>query len=422
MAFISQYLAQKTYSAGNNDITDSGFGTVKAFIGHSHREDVVESIEASIRNSLFLSDCVDGSDYTFIVRDNQTTANTVKRMASSSDILWFQAPLGAPGTNYAAFSGTITDGIQVTASVALADYANFLFMGGDDLTSKLITQDVSAATTYNVTGVGFQPDLIICRFLDSRTDFAGTSASFSEIISSLGIITNDGGSVQQNALLLTYDDNVSAPAGVNISRIETDSGGGAISTAGTLSYTIDFSDFDSDGFSVTPSSAPSGTTRLYCLCLNFNGKHKALSKIIDTPTSTGNQAFTGYGFQPKTIIGHGTSMPATDTTYTNSSTNGWSEFFIDDDGDEHTEAYYSEDGATTTQTEHQGKLSVASYNTTGSLSCEATYVSYDSDGFTLNFSSVEASAQKWLTVAISEEIGGNPWWYYNIIDKHYYSH
>lgn len=112
---------------------------------------------------------------------------------------------------------------------------------------------------------------------------------------------------------------------------------------------------------------------------------------IDSPTSTGNQAYTGIGFQPKALI----IFSQGQTTYTEFDNGSTSVGFSDGSND----ASQYVTGVQGSDTGFSGGFSSANILGVGT-NLVAAVVSFDSDGFTLNFSTVETTARKISYVAI----------------------
>jgi len=123
-------------------------------------------------------------------------------------------------------------------------------------------------------------------------------------------------------------------------------------------------------------------------------------KVIEIaqPTSTGNQAYTGAGFTPKAILLFGASPTAAGSAPNSLLSAG----FATATTARGSVSAYSDDGLTTISSGRGTRTDrcFATYATATSL-VEADLISLDADGFTLNWSKVEAgSARKMFAVCL----------------------
>lgn len=103
-----------------------------------------------------------------------------------------------------------------------------------------------------------------------------------------------------------------------------------------------------------------------------------------TNASTGNQAISGVGFQPKFVY-FWTSVDHTDATLDTTNGHTWSFGAATSTTNRFAGTGHSDRGANDTSRRHTNDECIQSYRpATGSVQCEADFVSFDSDGFTIN--------------------------------------
>ena len=259
---------------------------------------------------------------------------------------------------------------------------HYLALGGASLTNALAGNFVGNNLTGNqgVTGVGFQPDVII--FLSGGlitlpNDTTGTRNSIGAAVSSTQrwsmniwnqdavALTNAGRRLYAAQCLLTS------------------------SSAGTVTGLADFVSFDTDGFTVNWSNADN-TNHGYLALKGVNAKVGTITQ----KTSAGSQATTGMGFAPTAVIfaSHG----STDSVGTlvddlllsfGATTGAANEGVVwagDNDNVLPTTADCASSTASVIQLREPG---------TTTINAEADTTSLDADGWTLNWSTADATAR-----------------------------
>lgn len=119
-------------------------------------------------------------------------------------------------------------------------------------------------------------------------------------------------------------------------------------------------------------------------------------------TATGNKAVTGVGFKPDVVI-----HAFADATFTNSppasladATVGWG--VMDGSGNQWVDSVYSRSGVNPSDTQRGQQTNAAIFAFTNALAVtkKASFVSMDSDGFTMNFSTANSSASQVFSLAL----------------------
>lgn len=295
---------------------------------------------------------------------------------------------GAANLNRKVADGTIiTDGCRYnfTTSNTRDMQAAFMAFAGTGVSAQVGSVSLGTGTTdIDVASVGFQPDVVI-----GMCSVTGSS-HFHQI---LGVATSDG----TQRCVLTHEQTSQAD-GKPLQSIITDIfNGRKLLTDGSLTYYNTLTSFDASGFTVT-RSASAGSDIIRYLALKLDGGN---AKIVDltTPTSTGNFAITGVGFQPTAAIVFLTNL---ETTFTHSGTlpstsddlqGGLAIGLIADESWAASIRMNSGEATADTATQFINNAVIGA-SATDCDAIIASLVSWDSDGATFNFSAVQAAGKK----------------------------
>ncbi len=255
----------------------------------------------------------------------------------------------------------------------------------------------AAASTVAVTGVGFQPKIV---FLWTSAD-TGASANDQSMSFGVGISSSDRRAAWAGCTQ-SVDPSL-CKSRVNDSLAVIVLQGATPSVVGTF----DFTSQDSDGFTLTVGTQFSASITIFYLALGGSDITNAATIKFTQPTSTGNFSKTGMGFKPDFLLLFGTSASATATTTANAM---MSIGFTDGTNASLTGIYSGDNGANSatgmyiraaaSQLEMWGLV-----NSTTSVEERNSFVSFDSDGFTLN--AVETTSRQNIIYAVG--IKGARW-------------
>ena len=281
---------------------------------------------------------------------------------------------GHDGTS--AFEATLVsfDADSVTINITTAPSSGFKVLmtayAGENLQAKVNvgTVAVSPGTTVSV---GFQPELV------------------------MGLSTNNalGADTARGSFSAGFASATAQASWAQRGRTDFSSIATAVSTAllmqqeASTSYLITASNFTSSGFTAT-ASASAGTDQFAFLSLSWGGEVSVNVGQLAASTSTGNSAKTGVGFQPTHLLlalNGGQS-----STGVAGIINGFS--YIDADEAKSIFANCSSSGASPSS----GYSEASIYN----VDTEAALSSFDSDGFTLNYSNAGSLAYLWPYAAL----------------------
>jgi hypothetical protein len=365
-----------TSSGATQDITISGFGTPKsaAFFNSSANADGVDA--ATGTHTTLAVGFTDGTNERaifFFSQDN--VANGSAASAMQAQVGGMKSSGGS--LEYIGFNSWITDGVRIDKSLSQNFLLTVWLMKGGDLDSAC--GDVAA--NGSVSGLSFQPDLVLALSVGSPSyPFSSGNAK-----NSFGVSYRNGGvGTQEMAHVATYL-NGANPSSVN-GQLRTD----ALAGQGASAWFASVSTWAADGFTFDGGV----TDKVAYLAIGLNGG-KAKIDTAAMPTSTGDDAVAGLGFDPKFALFLATDAAADDTAYTDGRAAGWS-IGVADATAAYCTMWGAQDGQTTNNAWHgAAQKLVSSYDDSGATKLnEATMSSFDTGGYTPNYSTVDASAQR----------------------------
>lgn len=246
----------------------------------------------------------------------------------------------------------------------------------------------AAPASQAVTGVGFQPKALILWSVAGLTDNTFRASYFSGIGFAAGTAAADRGSVgASNEDATVGASNVAGRHAEKVLVFSNLAGNGAFAEC-------DLTSFDSDGFTLNWTTNDANAYIIHYLALGGTDLTNAKVLRWNTPTATGNHAVTGVGFKPDAVmlIGAGSAANPPSSFTTHSPTLS----AFDGSGGQWALGHRSNDNAAMTQENRVKDASLAFLVPSGTgvaaIDAEATWVSMDTDGFTLNFSDAPAAA------------------------------
>jgi len=221
--------------------------------------------------------------------------------------------------------------------------------------------------TQAITGVGFTPKIIL---------FTITSRTVND---SYGGATANGGF---GAGTTTSQVAVVGQFAAGSQLVTTSAAKATVSTTETIVITS----FDADGFTVTISNVLAAAVLINYIALGGSDLTNAAVLTASLPTATGNQTITGAGFQPDSVIFLGKMAPSSSNTVSSVAVG-----FIKSTTERVAAAVYGSAG-TFGKYVNAAKSAVGLINTGSVVKYyEGDLVSYDSDGLTINWSTVVGS-------------------------------
>lgn len=329
----------------------------------------------------------------FASNDGAGSSNTGRRRSETYCIILLSSGAPALGAQ-ASVTAFDNDGFVLNwqTNEARADIIHFVALGGSDLTNaRAGSFNLATGTgTQDVAGVGFQPDFAM--FLWTFTEALDASTSDAEVglgfaVSSAKRGATVGVSVDSQNFMVTRQQQRTDSC---ILLLDPATGG--------QDAIVDFTQFLADGFRVSKSDAPAASTPVFYLALK-GGDYDVGS--FTSATAAGTQDVTGVGFQPKlvmfatqgrtasTAIGSTSEMALGAAV---SSTDRGVTWFEDPD------ALGSSDNEMETLNTRVVQWRDRTAANTFTLRGSADFVSFLSDGFSVSWSSVEATERQIIYV------------------------
>ena len=300
-----------------------------------------------------------------------------------------------------------SDGFTINWAVAGGSrIVAYLALGGPGLTNVNVGNVQRAMAdgsgNFSITGVGFQPDVVLLMGKESWVGFGNPEANRTQFGFGVGISSTNRHTVgfRQRYQRGTYDnygasglttDYVLAPADDDPASPE-------------LAY--DLVSMDSDGFTLSYDIYPGDDRYKLIQYLALKGTQVARGTITQ-PTSTGNQSVTGLSFRPSVVLFDGGDKVGTTTPYvgpdaeyvTGAATVPAQRFGI-------WMGNGAVDQATTISDTDLSTSAVIRSLTAGTPTVNATadLYSMNSDGFTLNWTSVDSTQRNIGWIALGTAI------------------
>jgi hypothetical protein len=276
------------------------------------------------------------------------------------------------------------------SSSRINSYRNFIAFGGTGRQSYVGYFDLqNSLGNQSIAGVGFQPEFIILFGIEG--DFFGDTTP-----GNLGLGAATSSSNQWAGSLFCQHNNYTWSA----TRTSNWSSNRIITSA-QLGYDAQFVSFDANGFTLNVTNAPSVVKRYVYLALKGGGSYRAGTN--QSRTTVGTQSISGLGFQPTAIFtANGpVSLGAQNDAYmgfgAGDTTNQYSVWAGSRRGSAQLASYYSTGNVVTF-----GLGAV--YPTPPTVLNQANLGSFDADGFTLNWHTVDGTARYYHWVAFSGEV------------------
>lgn len=288
---------------------------------------------------------------------------------------------------------TVSSGIPV----------HWVALGGSDITNVAIGSLNTGTTNsagLSVAGLGFQPNLLF--ILASRLSTTAAYNNGSTNVSvSIGVAA--AGSTAGVASYNTDDANAGADTYQYVANDGTIYWNMAEATGAPQGNNAAFTSFNAGGFTITTgSSGTIANATVGYLAIRTTGGVKVGAE--SQKTSTGTKATTGVGFRPTALFMFGTGCTSL-APAAGAGRNGLTGFMgFAQVGEELAVAYSSTDGAGTSEAKSSSTQTKAARYVTGgtpTVVAEADLSSFDSDGFTLDWTTADATGRQFLYLAMN---------------------
>jgi hypothetical protein len=324
--------------------------------------------------------------------DAAADSNTARRNTASACILSLISGAAAVDSQ-ADLVSFDSDGFTINWSDAPASawLIHFYALGGSDITDAKagrITGDPVAAGDEAITDPGFQPDFVLLA-TDSGTN---VDTSLVHLIFSLGMAS---GATARGAMAIHERDNVATSN--SGSYQVSDKCQVIMPAADSIGRTSDLTSFDATGFTINRNNGDAYSD--FYLAIQ-GGQHKVGTET--QKTSTGTKATTGVGFSPdglfcfSTNLATSASINSTTAKVTIAAADGTNE---GGSWNQHANGALTMDLDSRTYTDKAIGLSTQASTT----DAEADVSSFDSDGFTLDWTTADGTAREFIYWAVAAE-------------------
>ena len=407
-------------AAGTADFTIPGIGSIAGAIVYTNRASLTNDPATATADTQWI--CAgfwDGTTqiaYAHHIEDGLTTPSSTDgwNAYSSNKIAYWCNNAGT--TQFAATISGITDGVRITTDTSDGEaHRVMVILIPSSIVANIDAQvvDCSGITggSVAVTNVGFEADVVFA--LAGRCTAAETPLA--DFLHSFGVAINDVGETN-HCMHLVYDDGRDLSAQTTyLSNISSDTHVGMRNSNGGLSYGAQIKNFDASGFDilkwdeyVSPVTANNDPADILVLAIKFNGITNFDVYMADAPTTTGDWAEADPAFTPSFGLVFGTEG-VVDTT-SGDDTNAESFSVMPFDG---TNMYSFGIGSG----DNLATVTGAAYSLSGWRQVEdncvpgtndtfvGTFKSFDANGFTMNFSAVPGTVDKWPVFTLGEFSG-----------------
>lgn len=381
-------------SGGTTDFTTSGFGTPAAAIIVLCNANTTNNPQDGANISVGFWDGTSQRVCSIGSTDNVATTDTYRYSDDS------YGALVAGSANAAYTVSSITDGIRLTLSVdntTLQRYATVILLSGISAKALTFTPNATVNATATSASLGFAPKLIF--FTTVGATAADQGSTTSNAILSFGFAETGGTHRMVGYGALT----AAADSTCTLLYSETRCVGQIFN--GVESWTGEVTTFGADTFTMTTRTGGSGSDVTFALALGGADLSYDVGTLT-TRTTTGTQA-NATDIAPAALLLNLSTATGT-SLETGSGANGFV-IGMADSTNEYSHNYYDEDAAGTTNCGSvASSTAVVDLDSSSGGSrtdmCVAT-VTFDSDSFDLDYTTVDATARKGWWVVFG---GGGP--------------
>lgn len=314
--------------------------------------------------------------------DAATTSQTARRWRNDR-VLSSEAGPVASVSAWIANGVTLNfDGVAGTARRYFA-----IIIAGADVTAAtgVVNAPTGTNLTQDITAPGFTPDLVL---LHTAWTTAASDTDVGSVLNCWGAANRALG--EQRCVAFAEASAVTSasnPVNAIYNNVALARFNGAVIDSSAV-----INDFDGSGFSIQYTGTTTNDGNIAWLALQFLGSDvKFLDLAI--PGATGNQAYTGAGFEPNFGLTSATSDLAYNTIHSNDAEAASCSFGAFDGFAEATQTTRNDFNVDPSDNaELLPHVALASGTPTDPDATRANFVSFDSDGITLNYSAVSGNA------------------------------
>ena len=379
-------------SGGTQDITDSAITDFQGAIIFVSGAVAIATTADHARKSIGICDDL-GNARVLASRSEDAVGTTNSRNeGNTAEVVLIQSTSSTANVAVAtavdrATSG-LANGIRInwTTTPDLAYEMIVVLIGG---TTNLTIGGGAVPTTAASVNVGYRPNVVFF-----PTTFASLTGAALDYNIGFGAAVDAVGEPQAS-IYGRWDNAVGTSDADAI--VDTDSAGGE-----AAGVTPTFNSFDVTTFETNGWQWEATTTNVFTnyIAIEFSDDRVAAIAVETLPGATGNASFTGLGIQPDFILGIANLMTVEDTA-TDGPTAASEALFAFSNTAEFSQSTHEEEGVGTSNTGSRTDSSALSIlDDTGSVAVNASLVSFDANGPTLNFST--ATAGRAIFIAFQE--------------------
>lgn len=327
--------------------------------------------------------------------DNVATTDANNYHSDAAAIVLQNTASGGAVNNLGTITAFGADGFTVSWSAAgQADRISYIALGGTDITNAKVGTTSMFALTGNssVTGVGFQPDTAFL-LASGNGNVLNTITASSRTGGTFAFMSGTSGTTQGSVSVGNRDART-ATGYIGSVWSNTDY---TTLRATALDVVATLGSWDADGFTMNATAAPNAAHNVSWLALK-GGKFRLGS--LAQPAATGNQSITGVGFQPLAVMFASANLSGTSGTLnTTAGTAGKQSIGAAAATQSGT---WTGSAGTINSGENMYSSSTAAIThvTSATVNAQASLSTLDADGFTLNWTTADATARNVLYIAI----------------------
>ena len=409
-------------ATGTADFTIPGIGTIAGAIVYTNRASTTNDPALAEGDTTWI--CAgfwDGTtqvSHAYHTEDGITNPGTTDswNSYSSNKIAYWCNNAGT--TQFAATISSVTDGVRITTDTSDGEaHRCMVILIPDSIVSNIDAQvidrsGIDANGIVEVTNVGFEADAVFV--LAGRCTAAETTAP--DFCHSFGVALNKAGEPNYCMHLYEDDGRDMSTQTTYLSNISNEVHCAMINSNSGLRWGLQIKSFDAQGFTtrawneyVNPlTTNDTNPEDILVLAIKFQGIANFDCYMASAPITTGDWAETDPGFQPSFGLVFGTEGVVDITSGDASNAESFSVMPFDGTN-MYSFGYNSGDNLATVTTSAYSLTGWRQVEDNGVPGTDDTFVgtfkSFDANGFTMNFSAVPGSVDKWPVFTLGEFAG-----------------
>lgn len=377
-------------STGNQDYTESGFGTPTAAIVYGIGATSVDTTADHYLFSMGATDFTRQWVSSFQDIDNQGTTVCDTRKDTTNIIWMYDKSTTNTGDVVGTCTGTVTDGIRINFTTA--DYQAGIVVVLIKCTNAYADSPATASSgVHDQTSLGFRPQNVWTCY--------NNYGSSTNVRNSMGLAHEDGaGSLTQGGVVHYSQD------GLGTSSVMAKVNNALIAEEALGADDVSLQDFDANGFSINCASGRANSVCNY-LAIRDDTHDEGDVVAFQTGTSTGDVDHTGFGTTAKYVWLLTSESPTVNTSEQDSDANSAGVAILGtDNSTDSFVAYFAKDAAGTSDTATRYGAGVKAFDTAAHTGYDhvATYVGSVDGGFTLNYTTANNNVY-WVGLVIGPD-------------------